>query len=281
MSEATKIVDRVLERIHYIHLPKVLTAADLVFIEAQLNSWKSLDVEIHVIDMAGLPQAHHRFFVAMKNFSDMIQPRRLVSLNMTDSVYKEVVNRNLETTFNRILQFPDDLYAKKKLGDDELKRTLIRYMIRAAYSAVEVALRSTVSCDENYLAKAESVPYSQFDMMAVVDVKNDFLKAQFRLCASAEVLRKCARAMLGPDASIDQEVIDSMASELLNLIYGQAKSHLNDRESFRLPPVIPKVIGKKQFSEIRRSSSPQQLSILPLVTPLGSFYVEIDTGSLV
>jgi CheY-specific phosphatase CheX len=79
-------------------------------------------------------------------------------------------------------------------------------------------------------------------------------------------------------APVDEETVESMASELLNLIYGQAKSHLNDQEGFSLPAAIPRLVRKDQFTSIRRSDSAQHLSILPLVTPLGSFYVEVDTG---
>jgi CheY-specific phosphatase CheX len=277
MTGASKIVDRVLERIHYIHFPKAITPADVSYLESRMGQWKKLDIEVHVMDFTGMTAAPGVFFRAIEKLSATVHPRRLVSLNMTEGIHREVVKLKLEPVFNLIKLFPQDLYPKKKIGEPELKRLLIRYLIRAAYSAIEVALNSTVQCDENYVAKAERVPYSQFDLISVIDVNNDFLKAQFRLCSSAGVLKRAASAMLN-GAPVDEETVESMASELLNLIYGQAKSHLNDQEGFSLPAAIPRLVRKDQFTSIRRSDSAQHLSILPLVTPLGSFYVEVDTG---
>lgn len=274
----TQIHEHLLERIHYIRLPKTLTSVDIAFLEGKIPMWIAQDVDMHVLDASGVNSAPAKFFAMIQELALKIQPKKVVTLNATDEFFREIVQRKLESAFNRVKLFPQDLEERKPIPPAQLRRLLIRYLIRAAYSAVEVTLNSTVSCDENYVAKAERVSYSQFDLISVIDVRNDFLKAQFRLCSSAAVLKKAATAMLGADAQIDKDTIESMAGELLNLIYGQAKSHLNDREGFNLPPAIPRVLRQDQFSQIDRSTSPEQLSILPLVTPLGSFYVEVDTG---
>ncbi len=154
---------------------------------------------------------------------------------------------------------------------------MFRYLAQGAYAAVETTLQSTVACDENYSAKAEEVPLNQFDMVSCINVANEFLTAEFRLCSSSKVLERLARAMLGNETIIDNELMESMALELLNMIYGHAKSNLNDKESFRLPSAIPRLLRKPEFHRIKRSPS-AQLNIMPMVTPMGSFYVEVDFG---
>lgn len=230
-------------------------------------------MEMHVLDLKGLTVGHERFFRALKTFREWLGQTQIASINVSDDLYKEILRLKMDTVFNRIRVFPDDLYPKKQVSDADKKRLLIRHLIRSAYSAVEVALRSTVSCDENYLAKFEKVPFDEFDLVSIVDVRNDFMTAQIRLCASVAVLKKLASAMVDIK-NIDDPLIESMAMEMLNLIYGGAKSKLNNDESFRLPSVIPRLLRRAQFAEIKRN--PQNISILPLVTPLGSFYVEVD-----
>jgi CheY-specific phosphatase CheX len=199
----------------------------------------------------------------------------LVSLNMTGELQKEVSRLKLDLVFSA-LQNVSELTQKRQISPDDLRRLLIRYLIRGAYSAVEVALNSTVSCDENYLAKPDKVSVQDLDMMAVIDVRGDFLNAQIRLAAASEVLKRLASRMLGGSTVIEDEMIESMALELLNLIYGHAKSYLNDKESFQLPAAIPRLVRKDQFDTLKRSTSVANLSILPLVTPMGSIYVEVD-----
>lgn len=275
MSPTTKsaIDGRVLGKVHYITFPEQLSSSDLSLLESKLGEWSSLPVEMHVLDLKGLTVGHERFFRALKTFREWLGQTQIASINVSDDLYKEILRLKMDTVFNRIRVFPDDLYPKKQVSDADKKRLLIRHLIRSAYSAVEVALRSTVSCDENYLIKFEKVPFDEFDLVSIVDVRNDFMTAQIRLCASVAVLKKLASAMVD-SKNIDDPLIESMAMEMLNLIYGGAKSKLNNDESFRLPSVIPRLLRRAQFAEIKRN--PQNISILPLVTPLGSFYVEVD-----
>lgn len=274
MSNSKTVIEgRVLGKVHYINFPPQLSTADLSLLESKLGEWSSLPVELHVLDLKGMTAGHERFFRALKTFRDWLKQTQLVSINVSEDLFKEIQRLKMENVFNRIRVFPDDLYPKKQVSEADKKRLLIRHLIRSAYSAVEVALRSTVSCDENYLAKFEKVPFEEFDLISVVDVRNEFMTAQIRLCSSITVLKKLALAMVDIK-HIDDAMIESMAMEMLNLIYGGAKSKLNNDEGFKLPSVIPRLLRRPQFSEIKRN--PQNISILPLVTPLGSFYVEVD-----
>jgi hypothetical protein len=274
--DGAKITAQVLEQLHYINFPAMPSIEDVAYLEGQIPAWTALPVALHILDLKGMTRGTEPFFRAIKAFAGKLKAGQLVCLNVGEDLQREIAARKLQSTFNtRSLQ---DLDSRKPIEDGELRRLLIRYLIRAAYSAVEVALNSTVSCDENYLARIDKVPFNEFDLISVVDVRGDFLNAQFRLCASKAVLERLAARMLGATTVIETDMIESMALELLNLIYGHAKSNLNDQEGFRLPSAIPQLLKKNQFGQIKRSTSPADISILPLVTPMGAFYVEIDFG---
>ncbi len=277
---AAESTNQVLEGVNYITLPGSLGEDAVNTLVAKMNGWAELDAEMHVMDFKATLNFTNAFFVAAQAFAEKLKAKnsKLISVNMSEAVAKEVKRLGLEASFNRIQNFPGDLYKKKTLSENDLRRLLFKYLAQAAFAAVETTLQSTVSCDENYSAKAEEVPLNQFDMISAVNVNNDFLQAEFRLCSSSKVLERLARAMLGPDTVIDAELIESMALELLNMIYGHAKSNLNDKESFRLPSVIPRLMRKTEFNRIKRSGA-AQLTIMPMVTPMGAFYVEVDFGT--
>lgn len=278
-SLGVDFTNQVLEGVNYVLVPPAVDEASIPLLMQKMEQWLGLGAEMHVLDFKSTVQLSHGFYIAVHSFTEKLKVRGLKSLsvNMNESLAKEVKRLGLEASFNRIQNFPGDLYKKKKLNESDVRRLLFRYLAQAAFSAVEVALKSTVSCDENYSAKPEEVPLEQFDMITVVNVHNDFLHAEFRLCSSASVLRKLAAAMLGDETQVDDELMESMALELLNMIYGHAKSNLNDKESFSLPSVIPRLLRKKEFHRIKRSPVPL-LTIMPMVTPMGSFYVEVDFG---
>jgi len=279
MNPAAEINSQVLEGVHYIIVPASVADSALPAWQEKMAQWLALGVETHVLDFKATLQLSPGFYKAVQAFTEKTKAKgiNLISINMNETLAKEVKRLGLEASFNRILNFPGDLYRKKPLSENDIRRLLFKHLAQGAFAAVEVALKSTVSCDENYSAKPEEVPLDQFDMITVVNVNNDFMQAEFRLCSSAKVIERLARAMLGGDTTIDQELMESMALELLNMIYGHAKSNLNDKESFRLPAVIPRILRKADFHRIKRSG-PAQLTIMPMVTPMGSFYVEVDFG---
>ncbi len=280
MPMANRISSTVLEGVNYISVGAGLSDEDVRQFEQNLPQWANLPVELHVLDMKNLSGVPERFFKAINNFAGLLSLRHtnLISINVSDVLFGEITRHGLAHVFNRVESVTSALTQKKReLSETELKRLLFKYLIRAAHLALEVTCNSTVTCDENYMSNPARVPYEKIDLISVIDVRGEFLNAQFRLCASSDVLTELAKAMLSLPV-VEPEMVESMAQELLNLIYGNAKSNLNENESFRLPPAIPKLYRRPDFKQIKRSTPPQ-LTVLPLVTPLGSFYVEVDFGA--
>lgn len=269
-----------MEDVHYILMPNVLSESAVPELSAKMSEWETLNVEMHVLDFNATNQWPDSFIKAVQDFAQKIKQKggQLVSLNMSEALFRKVKAAGAEAAFNRVINLSEDLPGKKKKPSEaETRRLLFRYLAQGAFKAVDVALHSTVSCDENYSAKPDDVPYAKFDVISVIEVNNDFLKADFRLLCSLQVLDKLCRAMHGEDAEVDQDLLESMALELLNMIYGHAKSNLNDKEAFRLPAAIPKLVRRPDFHRLKRSSTPD-ITVMPVVTPMGSFYVEVDFG---
>lgn len=272
MSTRSRVYSREIQRVHYMRVPSDLKDSDLADFELDLQDWRRLDVDMHVFDVNGLKLAPNEFFNLVRDFSGAVAPKKTVSLNVTDDLLKEIETRQLTKIFNRVSKFPEDLIETRKIADH--RPLLIKYIVEATRKSVEEALHSSLKCDLKSLTKP--LPLEQFDLISVVDVNNAFLKVQFRLCATLEVMKKASCAMLGDSVALDNEMVEGMAGELLNWIYGMAKSQLNDKESFRLPPCIPKVVNKSNFNTIARSKG---AFAIPMVTPLGTFYVEVDIAS--
>ncbi len=276
-TKASSITSQTLEGIHYVKCPLAVSEVLVSQLIEDFKKWAELPVHLHVIDFGNMPQASVAFLKSFQDFSAQVRARgaELISINMSEPVRREVKKLGMDTTFNRIQNYPGDLYRKKIIPDMEKKRLLFKYLAQAAYVAIEVTLNSTVSCDENYSTKFESIPAGDIDLVTVISINTDFIQAEFRLCSSKKVLRKFAAAMLGNAVAIDEELVESMALELLNMVYGHAKSNLNDKEGFHMPPAIPRLIRKPEFHRIKRSGSPL-LTVMPMVTPMGSFYIEVD-----
>lgn len=279
-ANANELSGKILQGVHYIKLPATVTDATLPPMIDIFKNWSALKVDMHVIDFGKLTSAPIGFYRLLQTFEVQLKQNglKMLSINMDEAVTDQIHQMSLQQTFNQTREAAK-VDPTKKFGDAKSKKLLFKYLVNAAYEAVTITLQSTVSCDENYFSKAEALPLNEIDLISVVPVNNEFMKAEFRLCSSVKVLERFAHAMLGKDQAIDADLLESMALELLNMIYGHAKSNLNDKEKFRLPSAIPRIVRKNDLGRIKRSVPPE-LTIMPMVTPMGSFYIEIDFGSL-
>lgn len=246
------------------------------------KGWAALKVDMHVIDFGKLTNPPVSFLRLIQTFEVQLKVNglKMLSINIDENLSEQIHKLSLQSTFNQVREDRrEDPNAKKVFSEAKHKKLLFKYLVNAAYEAVQLTLQSTVSCDENYFSKTEAVPYGEIDLVSYVTVNNDFLKAEFRLLSSTKVLEKFAHAMLGQDTVLDAELLENMAQELLNMVYGHAKSNLNDKELFKLPSAIPKILRKADFGKINRSKPPV-LTVMPMVTPMGSFYIEVDFGSV-
>lgn len=277
-NQRSEITNYVLQGVNFISLPTLLTDPQLAFLNQEIGKWTSLQVELHVLDFRATKTVSASTIKVLHKFAIHVHMtgKNLISAYMSDSVFSAIKVLGFADKFNRILKFPDDIQKKRLLGEQELRQLLIKYLAQAARVAVEVSLRSTVSKSEVGSKKAADLPFEMFEVIALIAVDTDFLKAEFRLCCKLEVLEKLAAAMMGKEIALDSELIEGMALELLNIVYGHAKSNLNDKESFRLPSAIPRLMRRSDLHRIKRSTDPEQIQILTIETPMGAFYVEVD-----
>lgn len=278
-SELNEIGSKTVQGVHYIKFPRVVADDVIPKLIEDFRQWAKMEVQVHILDFGRLQEATEDFYRAIQGFEVLLRLRnmKMLSINVSDSVNQAIEDLRLESTFNRLQEAERPPPKKKWMTQSALKKMLFRHLVQAAHRSVEVTLHSTVSCDENYLTKVEAIPYDKVDLICVISANNEFLKADFRLLSSFTVLDRFAKTMLGKDADVDDEMRESMASELLNMIYTQAKSGLNDAEDFSLPGGIPKVIKKPGFGQIKRSGS-SNITLMPMVTPMGTFVIEVDFG---
>lgn len=275
-TPSSQIESRTLQGVHYIKLPSVVTDSMIPALMGNLKQWSELEVKMHVVDFHKLEAAPVNFYRALQAFEVQLKMHNLnmLSINMDDTIADFIRSISLEQTFNIARELVVD-DPSKKIPEAKLKKLLLKYLVNAAHEAVQISLQSTVSVDENYLTKIDSIPLDQIDFISFVTVNTEFVKAEFRLCSSMVVLERFARAMLGKETKVDPDLCESMGQELMNMIYGHAKSNLNENEHFRLPSAIPKSFRKKDFGRVKRSG-PTKLTIMPMITPMGAFYIEVD-----
>lgn len=108
----------------------------------------------------------------------------------------------------------------------------------------------------------------------VISLTTEQFHGSITLAFPEVVFLKIYEAMFGEVVDKINEEIEDAAGELLNIIYGSAKTKLNEQCNYKLAPALPTILSGEKI-KIRQTTY-QKVIVLPFKTPHGLFRVEIS-----
>jgi chemotaxis protein CheX len=109
------------------------------------------------------------------------------------------------------------------------------------------------------------------ELAAVIELKSPTFNGSISLCFTRDLFMAVMKKMLG-DSMQGVANLDDGASELLNIIFGQAKKVLNQK-GYSIDKAIPTIV-KGNALETRKTKSAATL-VLPFESDHGVFHLEV------
>jgi chemotaxis protein CheX len=115
-------------------------------------------------------------------------------------------------------------------------------------------------------------PEPQVALTGIIGMMSDQFNGNIHLSFTESAFLAIMGKMLGEEFKTITDELSSGASEMLNIIYGSAKTVLN-KQGYNIRTAIPTVI---RGHDLRiKTVSPSPTLILPFKTPFGDFFLEI------
>lgn len=268
---------KVLNTIHYVEVPFATNHCEVEKFASQAKDWLNLPVDIHVFDLKNVKLIDDSFYMTFQKFKDAaeIKKHQVVSINIGPALLAELKARGKEKTFAQVKNL--NLAQKPKAKDYQVDVNLwvVKYSVVAARAAMNIMFNTTVAADENYRENYKNLDPEKFYRVAHMHIKGPTVSAEFRLLFDKKTLEALTRIYLPSGTLLDEEITDSTALELLNLIYSGAKSKLNEDRGYNLPTAIPTLEQISKSSE-KMKRDINNLFLIPMATPVGTYYLEID-----
>ncbi|MBL7716485.1 MAG: chemotaxis protein CheX [Bdellovibrionales bacterium] len=116
------------------------------------------------------------------------------------------------------------------------------------------------------------------DLAGVMNISSEAFRGAIAICFPAMTFVKIYAKMMGEERySIGDEEFDA-ASELMNIIFGQAKADLENNQGIILGQALPTLIRGFQLELMQKSSAATM--IIPFSTELGDFHIQINVEPL-
>ncbi len=110
------------------------------------------------------------------------------------------------------------------------------------------------------------------DIAAVIGLTSQAFNGSIAICFPEIVFLSIMGRMLGETYTVITQELEDGASELLNIIFGQAKKVLNEK-NYAIQKAIPTIIRGRDIVVKHLTQSPT--IVLPFHTEAGTFHIEI------
>lgn len=246
---------------------KLPTMVDRAFAEAfmaQQPAWLIMTVDHHVLDFTAVLSFDSSTYSAFSSFAKILKAngKQLYSVNVPRAVQARFVAEGMNKLF-----IPKPVATKESLD--------VRFVNPFLESVEEVfQLQAKVNLTPQKPYIQTEISSSNLGIVALVGLNTKQFRGTIALCFSTEVFLKIYCRMMGETLTEIGQDTEDAAGELLNIVYGRAKTILNKDFGMDLQPALPTVLRGEKLS-LRRQNNCQTI-VLPFASEVGVFHVEIS-----
>lgn len=200
--------------------------------------------------------------------------KTVVSFNVVDELAQQFKVAGISSTLN-IAANIDDYLKKPQSKKVELDVQLINPFLEATQFTLEQQASTKCEAQKPQLISLdEKLRSDDIAIAGVITLNSEQFTGTITLAFPEIVFLKIYESMCGEKVEKITPEIEDAAGELLNIIYGSAKTKLNELTQYKFTPALPTILSGEKI-KIRQTTS-QKIIILPFKTDFGFFRVEIS-----
>jgi chemotaxis protein CheX len=255
---------------------KLIKLPDLAFktvareLELQIKQWLVDPASVFVLDFTGIHSVDQSVLTMLMRFQMELKKieKRLFSINVDPVILKDFKQRGLEQAMNPMSSMDEVKREVTKKPNLKVDASLLAPFVAGTAKAFEVQIKLQVTAgkiaSKNHMFEAGDV------VAGVIDIEIDGFSGSVALCFTEMVFKKIYKLILGDEIqTIDKDSADA-AGELINIIYGHAKTALNQTHGLNLKPVLPKILLNPPVEQTGGA-----VLCLPFNSEAGNFRLEI------
>lgn len=249
-----------------IELPASVDPAFAEIFEVECKGWLVNPASLYVLDFKHVLAIRPGAYRALLGFARLVRQgdKRIASRNMRGEVLQQLKTEGLLSTFNPVAST-----AAAKC--ERLDVTLINPFVSAVVDTLKIQARTESQPGKPCLVRGcdrEANPETA--VVGLIEVGTQDFQGAIALLFTAPVILKIYENMLDEKLeAVTPELCDATA-ELLNIIYGTAKTQLNQNANFQLKTALPKVVTSEPAVGPKA-----KILVLPFESAAGSFRLEI------
>ncbi len=250
------------------------------FAEALLKDakdWLLTPVELYAFDFKNTVSVQPSSYRGMLALSQHIRKsgKALVCFNLNKAVDKQIRQDGISDALNVIEDFANYAAKADKPKPPLLDVQFINPFLEATLMTLKKQAHTEAQANKPQLVNLdEKVSFGDIAIAGVISLNTEQFNGTITLAFPEVVFLKIYESMFGEKVDEINADIEDAAAELLNIIYGSAKTKINSQLGFQLEPSLPTILSGEKIKIRQRTY--QKILVLPFDTAYGPFHVEIS-----
>ncbi|AGH95422.1 chemotaxis protein CheX [Pseudobdellovibrio exovorus] len=269
-------------RDHYllIELPKDMDKECATNLNIEIKNWLLQPAQLFVLDFREVSElnqlCYHPLLVLSQNIK--MADKKLVSFNFKPSLLNQLKNDGMSSALNCIHDIRE-YFKQEKSAQTKPQKQIDVSMVNPFLAATKktLELQANVQCEplKPQFTYVDNKVYEQpIAIVGVISISTEKFKGSVTLAFPEKIFLKIYESMFGEKHEHINHEIEDAAGEILNIIYGSAKTVLNQEFGYQLKPELPTILSGERIN-IRQKTN-EKVIILPFNTQHGQFQVEIS-----
>lgn len=238
------------------------------------KGWMGLPAQLIIFnfkDVMVMKPASYRAFVVIARSARQMD-KRVVSIHMNENLSKRVRAEGVTSSFNPVANLNFETSPPPKSASADV--TLINPFVEAIVNTLEVQAQTQCKAGKPFLLKVEDKEYRPaVGIVGLLNLNSPKFTGSIALVFAEKVFLQVYENMFGEKHEKITPEIQDAAAEILNIIYGTAKTKLNQIPGVDLQSVVPTVVSGEKIN--LHQNTREKIIILPFESTAGNFQVEI------
>ncbi len=267
-----KLKTHEIDGIHFIKCSSVMD--HYPSLDDEMKEWCESPAMIHIVDLAEVRDFKKRAYRTFVLFHAALKAKskRLFGMSASVELVKQLNEDGLSGILTMVKDKQEALAKSKPQGaKGSIDAEFVSPFITGTVTVLQTQCNMPVTPGKPRL-KTESET-SNIQIAGVISLSNPAFTGTISLCFPAVVFLKLYENMVGEiHKEITSETEDG-AGEILNMIFGAAKTILNDQRGFTLDRALPTILSGEKL-KLRQSGRGSTI-VIPFETTAGAFHIEI------
>ena len=245
----------------------------------QCGKWPNTPIN-YVFDFQKVNEIQPSFYRALVVFTKSLKTggKKLFSMNLSRPLLNQISQDGLTGVFNpvgNIQEIKQKSVAKTTDGPGKIDVNFLNPFLEGTIKTFQTQIGFDAKPGKPYLRKKGDVPQFNIEVAGFLSLVSSAFDGAIGICFPSSTLIKIYEKMFDEKAAEVTDEVQDVAGELLNIIFGQAKTKLNT-VGYDLQSALPTIMRGK---EIAIKHMAEFTFILPFTTEVGVFELQVSSST--